>query len=283
MLRAGLIGAALLNRTSGIRKGVLSMRAGVFATFSVEECSMHISEVASLLRSVERIAVLSGAGLSKASGIPTYRDKGGLWTQEGTARFSSVQELERDPQGFCDFWAQRRREIAQAAPNQGHAALAQLQHIKPETTLITQNVDGLLTKAGARDVLEVHGSLSRERCNACGAVREHVLVVATGRNSQCASCSCTLFRPDVVMFGEFLDAKVSAKADHQAKTSQVFILAGTSAVVHPAAGWAEKAQGRGAKLVIVNLEATPFDDVADVVIHGRTEEVLPKILERLRG
>lgn len=234
-----------------------------------------------MLQSAERIAVLTGAGLSKASGIPTYRDKGGLWTQEGTARFSSVEEFERNPLGFGAFWDERRREIAKAVPNAGHVALARLQQLKPGTALITQNVDGLLTKAGAREVMEVHGSLSRERCSSCGAAREHQDETSRRGVASCSICKAALFRPDVVMFGELLDPRVSAQADYSAKTAQVFVLAGTSALVYPAAGWAEKAQSRGAKLVVINLEATPFDKLAHVVAHGRTEEFLPRVLEHM--
>jgi len=242
---------------------------------------MTIEKAASWLRSADRIAVLSGAGLSKASGIPTYRDKGGLWTREGTAKFSSLEGLARDPEGFRAFWEERRREVAKARPNPGHVALAELQRLKPATALITQNVDGLLTTAGAVKVLEIHGSLSRERCGVCGAVRAVSAQDADERPMRCTTCSAASFRPDVVMFGEYIDLHVGAEADYLSKTSQVFLLAGTSAVVYPAAGMAEKALSRGAKLVIVNLEPTPLDGQADAVIHGRTEEVLPQILKRM--
>jgi NAD-dependent deacetylase len=239
---------------------------------------LQIRKTAQLLNSAERIAVLSGAGLSKASGIPTYRDKGGLWMQEGTARFSSARELERDPDGFRKFWSDRRREISRANPNDGHLALAHLQRRKPGVTLITQNVDGLLTKAGASDVLEIHGNLLRERCLSCSALFEVSSVEEDGDLTRCPACNATNLRPDVVMFGEYIDRNIGAKADYLSKTSQAFLLVGTSAVVHPAAGWAEKALHRGAKLIVVNLEPTPLDDEAIAVIRGRAEEVLPLIM-----
>ena len=240
-------------------------------------------KIAAMLLHAERIAVLSGAGLSKASGIPTYRDAGGLWTQDGMARFSSSDELDRDPEGFRAFWAQRRREIACAIPSAGHLALAQLQRLRPSSTLITQNIDGLLTKAGARDVLEIHGSLARDRCAACRAIHPANMDSPSEYASLCGSCGAPSIRPDVVMFGEFLDARIGAQAELSAKNSEVFLLVGTSAVVYPAAGWAEKAWTRGSKLVIINLEPTPLDGVADVVIHGRAEEILPQILEHMSG
>jgi NAD-dependent deacetylase len=242
---------------------------------------MSVDRIAALLRSVDRIAVLSGAGLSKASGIPTYRDAGGLWTKEGNLEISSVEGLRRDPAGFRAFWGDRRREIARARPNPGHLALVRLQQLKPETSLITQNVDGLLTQAGARDVLEIHGSLARMRCDACGAVRDVLADDAAEAAARCTSCGAMSFRPDVVMFGEYLDNRIGAEADFRSKMSQVFMLVGTSAVVYPAAGWAEKALNREAKLVVVNLEATAFDDRAVAVIRGRTEDVLPQIVGRM--
>jgi len=243
---------------------------------------MKIGKLAALLREAQRIAVLSGAGLSKASGIPTYRDEGGLWTQQGIARFSSIEEFHRDPQGFHAFWAERRKEMASAKPNAGHRALARLQQQKTETALITQNIDGLLPKAGAREVLEIHGSLARDKCTACGAIFPVDPYAAKANVGACTACGAASVRPDVVMFGEALDNRLCADAEYAAKTAEVFLLIGTSAVVYPAAGWAEKAWSRGARLVIINLDSTPFDEMAEIVIHGRAEEVLPQVLEQMR-
>jgi NAD-dependent deacetylase len=242
---------------------------------------MSIAKVTAMLSSAERIAVLSGAGLSKASGIPTYRDKGGLWTQEGMARYSSAEELEWNPEGFREFWGARLLELSKAEANAGHFALAELQRRKREVVLITQNVDGLLTKAGAANVLELHGSLLRNRCTECATVFP-ALMDAKASESTCPSCGAGKMRPDVVLFGEFLDERISSDASRAAEVADVFLLAGTSAVVHPAADLASLAVERGAELVIVNLEATPLDELATVIIRGRTEEVLPSILAAMR-
>jgi NAD-dependent deacetylase len=236
---------------------------------------MLVTKVAAMLSAAERIAVLSGAGLSKASGIPTYRDRGGLWTQEGLAKYSSAEELEWNPAGFREFWAARLLELAQAEANAGHIALVELQRRRPEVALITQNVDGLLTKAGAANVLELHGSLLRNRCSDCGAVFSALKVAQNGEGT-CTSCGAARVRPD-----ELLDASISRDATWAAKLSDVFLLAGTSAVVHPAADLATMAVDCGAKLVIINLEPTPLDELAYVVVRGRTEEVLPSILEAM--
>lgn len=241
---------------------------------------MLVAKVAAMLSAAERIAVLSGAGLSKASGIPTYRDKGGLWTQEGLAKYSSAEELEWNPAGFREFWAARLLDLAKAEANAGHIALVDLQRRRPEVALITQNVDGLLTKAGAANVLELHGSLLRNRCSDCGAVFSALKDAQSGQGT-CTSCGAARVRPDVVLFGELLDASISRDAIWAAKLSDVFLLAGTSAVVHPAADLATMAVDCGAKLVIINLQPTPLDELAYVVVRGRTEEVLPSILEAM--
>lgn len=130
----------------------------------MSDLSLSIQKAQALLRQAGRIAVLSGAGLSKASGIPTYRDADGLWKQKDALRFSHADDLARDPGGYCDFWAAQLDNITRARPNAGHEALVELQALRPGTTLITQNVDGLLSEAGAQGVLELHGSLRRWRC-----------------------------------------------------------------------------------------------------------------------
>ena len=163
-----------------------------------------------LLRAARRIVVFSGAGLSKASGIPTYRDADGLWMNQAALRFSHAEDLARDPAGFTKFWAERLRVVEAAEPNPAHLALARLQRLRPSTRLVTQNVDGLLTRAGAVDVLELHGALQRWRCDHCGNRRGPWLF------QRCIRCGRRA-RPDVVMFGEMLnqgvllDAQVAAR------------------------------------------------------------------------
>ena len=235
-----------------------------------------VDQVANWLSVARRTVVLSGAGLSKASGIPTYRDAGGLWTEGNQLRFSDAAAYESDPQGFLAFWDARRAELMRAQPNAAHRALAQLQSLRPSTTLVTQNVDGLLTRAGAGGVLELHGALDRSFCTHCGARdpeqdRGHCLVChATGRPT---------VRPAVVMFGEALDGTTLAQAQWASKQADMFISVGTTALVHPAAGLAERAQARGAKLVVLNVEATVEDARADAVLRGAAESILPALVE----
>jgi NAD-dependent deacetylase len=233
-------------------------------------------QVANWLGVARRTVVLSGAGLSKASGIPTYRDAGGLWTEGNQLRFSDAAAYESDPEGFLAFWDARRTELMRAQPNAAHRALANLQSRRPATTLVTQNVDGLLTRAGAGTVLELHGALARSFCTHCGAPdpaqeRGHCLV--------CHLTTRPTVRPAVVMFGEPLNSKILAQAQWASRQADLFLSVGTTALVHPAAGLAERAQARGAKLVVVNVEETVEDGRADAVLRGGAEVVLPALVE----
>lgn len=225
-----------------------------------------------LLRSARRIVVFSGAGLSKASGIPTYRDADGLWMNQEAVRFSHAEDLERDPAGFTRFWAQRLLAVEEARPNPGHLALAQLQRLRPSTRLVTQNVDGLLTRAGAADVLELHGSLRRWRCDHCGNRRGPWLF------HRCIRCGQRA-RPDVVMFGEMLNKGVLLDAQVAAQESDVFLLVGSTAVVYPAADLPQQALVNGGQLITLNAEPLALDHSATAVLHGKAEELLPLLVE----
>lgn len=237
-----------------------------------------VAELVALLRPAGRIVVFSGAGLSKASGIPTYRDAGGLWTDPANLRYSSADAWRDDPAGFTAFWSRRRSELAAARPNPGHHALARLQHLRPQTTLVTQNVDGLLDLAGAHGVLELHCSLARSFCGACGAKEPRTR--PDGRCLECDAAQPTV-RPDVVMFGEYLDERVIASAELAAARCDALLAVGTSAVVWPAAGLIEKAKARGARIGIVNAERIDLAELADVDVLGRAEELLPALVDRL--
>jgi NAD-dependent deacetylase len=238
-----------------------------------------IDRIATWLSVARHIVVLSGAGLSKASGIPTYRDSGGLWTQGSNLRFSDAAAYGADPEGFLNFWAARRAELLQAQPNAAHRALVELQSLRPSTSLVTQNVDGLLTRAGASDVLELHGALDHSFCTNCGA-RDP----AQQHDGHCLVCnfrSRPTVRPAVVMFGEALDPKTLALAEWKCKQADVFISVGTTALVYPAAGLSARAQARGAKLVLINVEETIEDARADAVLRGGAEQVLPALLRAM--
>ncbi|MES2990451.1 MAG: Sir2 family NAD-dependent protein deacetylase [Pseudomonadota bacterium] len=239
---------------------------------------ISMGRVATWLSVARHIVVISGAGLSKASGIPTYRDSGGLWTEGSNLRFSDAAAFVTNPEGFLNFWAARRAELLRAQPNAAHRALVELQNLRPSTSLVTQNVDGLLTRAGASNVLELHGTLDNSFCTNCGA-RD-----PAQHEGYCLACnlrSRPTVRPAVVMFGEALDPKTLALAEWKCKQADVFISVGTTALVYPAAGLAERAQARGAKLVLINVEETIEDARADAVLRGGAEQMLPDLLRAM--
>jgi NAD-dependent deacetylase len=235
-----------------------------------------LTVAAEAMANARRIAVLSGAGLSKASGIPTYRDRGGLWADRQVQRFSHADELARDPAGFSRFWAERLRAVESAEPNPGHYALARLQRLRPATRLITQNVDGLLGLAGGLDVLELHGSLRRWRCDHCGNRS------GPWPLQRCLRCGRRA-RPDVVMFGEKLNPGVLLDAQSAAEECDCFLVVGTTAVVYPAAELPVLALSAGAQLITLNIEAMQLDDSALIALHGPAEELLPRLVDRLAG
>lgn len=233
-----------------------------------------LAHACSLLKAASRIFVLSGAGLSKASGISTYRGADGLWNQEELVRFSHIDTWRAEPAAMQKFWRQRQEELRHKRPNPAHSALARLQQERPNTVLTTQNVDGLLQRAGASNVLEFHGTLSRTRCDSCGRKRGlHLL-------GRCLHCGGRV-RPDVVMFGECLNDDLFNEAQQAATRTDVMMVVGTTALVYPVASLPETALRWGAKLIVVNTDETMLSWAADVSLIGPAEELLPALVEGL--
>ena len=222
------------------------------------------------MRRAQRILVLSGAGLSKASGIPTYRDSGGLWTSGDNLRYSTIDAYRADPASFTKFWDARRAEMGKVSPNPAHFALRELQQKKPGTVLVTQNVDGLLQDAGCDGVLELHGTLKRLRCGVCERP-------GTGMSGRCVNCGA-LMRPDVVLFGEMLPEDTLLAAQVAAAQCDVVIVVGTTAEVYPAAELPATAMRHGAKLIVVDTDPPELRRAAHAVLKGPAEELLPALL-----
>ena len=233
-----------------------------------------LATVTGWLADAGAIVTFSGAGLSKASGIPTYRDAGGLWKQDGNLKFSSADALASDPEGFRAFWARRCDDMARAEPNAAHRAFLELERLRPDVQHITQNVDGLLGRAGCAVVHELHGSLARWRCDACGK-RD------VAPQAPCPSCGKPT-RPDVVMFGEMLPEATFAAAELAAKRSRVCLVVGTTGIVHPAAGLVAKARLRGSRIVVINVESSELDGNADAVLRGPAERIVPELVAAIR-
>ncbi len=239
-----------------------------------------LDRAANYLRDAQTLAVLTGAGISAESGIPTFRASDGLWENHPIEEVATPEGFERDPRLVWRFYNARRASVAQAQPNPGHRALVALeQRYQDGFTLITQNVDGLHTLAGNRSVLELHGSLRRTRCTVCGDIADRGLE-PLDELPHCPKCS-GLLRPDIVWFHEMLPQDVWLSAVEAVYRCQVFFVIGTSAVVCPAAGLVPLARRNGARVVEFNLTRTEASRYCDVGLYGPAGEMLPKLLSRL--
>ncbi|HEY8485933.1 MAG TPA: NAD-dependent deacylase [Limnochordales bacterium] len=236
------------------------------------------------LRASRQVVVLTGAGVSTESGLPDFRSPGGLWSQEDPARLASVEALEREPLRFYRFYQTRLRMLAGARPNPAHYALARLQRAGRIGLIATQNVDGLHQKAGAVDVAELHGSLAWARCHRCHRRFEASVldrpIVTEQDIPRCHACG-GMVRPAVVLFGELLPELAYRRAMLAAQSCDAMLVVGSSLEVYPAAGLPEVAMACGARLFLVNLGETPYDDRADVVVRARAGVVLPELARAL--
>ena len=231
----------------------------------------------SAIAGAKRIAVLTGAGISAESGIPTFRDAlTGLWARFRPEELATPEAFLANPKLVWDWYTWRREKVAEVTPNAGHYALAELQQRKP-LTLITQNVDGLHQQAGSRDVIELHGNIRRVKCF------EHAHPVESWEESaevpRCPKCG-SLLRPDVVWFGEMLPEGAIAQAMRAAAECDVFLSIGTSSVVEPAASLPVLAKDSGAMVIEVNPQPTPLTALADISIRGTAETVLPELISQ---
>jgi NAD-dependent deacetylase len=228
------------------------------------------------LASAGSIAALTGAGISAESGIPTFRGAGGLWREYRAEDLATPEAFARDPKLVWEWYDWRRGVIAGAQPNAGHRALAELARRSPKFTLVTQNVDGLHDRAGSTGVLKVHGDIWTVRCVACGRERKDRRASIPELPPRC-TCG-GIERPGVVWFGESLPGDVWARAEDAAHNADLFLIIGTSAVVYPAAGLAELAKARGARVVEINIAETPVSHRVDASLRGSAAEILPQLL-----
>lgn len=243
--------------------------------------SLQLAKAA--LRSAKSVAVLTGAGVSAESGVPTFRASDGLWEGHRIEDVATPTGFARDPALVWQFYNARRANVATVQPNAGHYALAQLEARFGEAfTLVTQNVDGLHRQAGSRNVLEIHGSLRETRCLGCAKVENRGLEVL-GAEPRCPHCDERL-RPNIVWFHEMLPVDVWEKAQYAAALCDVLLVVGTSAVVYPAASLipiAKTTRVRGATIIECNLTPTAASDEADIGLYGPSGETLPALLTLL--
>ncbi|WP_243664678.1 SIR2 family NAD-dependent protein deacylase [Rhodothermus marinus] len=229
------------------------------------------------------MAVLTGAGISAESGVPTFRDPGGLWERFRPEELANVQAFLRNPDLVQRWYAYRRKLVREVEPNPGHYALVELERMVPDFTLITQNVDNLHRRAGSRRVVELHGNLLRSYCIDCGRPADEVDLeaAAEGKPARCPACG-GLIRPDVVWFGEMLPEEALAEAYAACERAEVFLSVGTSAVVYPAAGLPLEAKRAGAYVAEINLQPSAIADEMDALLLGKAGEILPALVEAVR-
>jgi len=270
--------------------------------------SKELSLAKKLLKGAKTICVLTGAGISAESGLKTFREAGGLWEDHPVEKVATPQGFAQDPKLVWRFYNARRKSADVAAPNPAHLALSRLELAKRrrskqkalpglETghgngngngngasharataafTLLTQNIDGLHQQAGSVNVVELHGSIWKVRCTECGTITsDHPIELPI--LPKCESCE-GLLRPDVVWFGENLDAQVLKQAEAATLACDLFLVVGTSAIVQPAASYPFIASQRNVPVIEVNKEHTPVSAIAAVSLHGKAGEILPKLV-----
>jgi NAD-dependent deacetylase len=235
-----------------------------------------MNEARGWIRECRSLCILTGAGVSAESGVPTFRGADGLWKQRNPMSLATPKAFASDPEEVWEWYQWRREMIRGCAPNAGHRAIAAVERAKPDFLLITQNVDGLHREAGSRRMVEIHGDIWKVRCTGCSREKEE-----RGRFDtlppRCGACG-SILRPGVVWFGERLPRDAVEAAEEMLTRCEVLIVAGTSALVAPASGYAGTAKHHGARVIEVNPEETPVSELCDETFRGPSAEVLPQLL-----
>jgi NAD-dependent deacetylase len=238
--------------------------------------SSGIVEVKARLAAARAVTVLTGAGISADSGVPTFRGADGLWRTFRAEDLATPEAFERDPRLVWEWYNWRRELIATKKPNPAHEAVAAMERWCPRFWLITQNVDGLHRDAGSTKLSEIHGNIWKVRCTACGRIDDNHQVPIPILPA-CAACG-ELVRPHIVWFGESLAAEDLAKSYEALESCDVLLIVGTSGIVYPAASFAPVAKSAGAFVVEINLDSTPNSGVVDVALQGRAKDIVPLLL-----
>lgn len=245
----------------------------------------EIERAAKLIAKARRVAVLTGAGVSKESGIPTFREaQEGLWAQYDPMEMASHEGFLRNPRLVWEWYEYRFGMVKLARPNGGHLAIAELERLTADVTVITQNIDGLHLAAGSTNVLEIHGSIRRYKCLG-GRHNGFSLDDVSGQAEKpprCPQCG-DMLRPDVVWFGEYLPPDVLQKAHDASRRCDVMLVVGTSGVVQPAASLPYLAARTGAVVIDVNPERDEISEIAYYFLQGKGGEILPRLIEAVRA
>ncbi|PJF22382.1 MAG: NAD-dependent protein deacylase [Phototrophicales bacterium] len=242
-----------------------------------------IQQAANLLKNTNHIAVLTGAGVSKESGVPTFRDAmEGLWAKYDPQELATPQAFQRNPKLVWDWYQFRRDLVRQAKPNPGHFALAKIEARQPQTWIITQNVDNLHEQAGSQQVIHLHGNIAQSKCffdcQGSPTLIDDSLLDASKSPPDCPHCGKWV-RPNVVWFGESLPIDALNHATYISQICDVMLVIGTSGLVYPAAGLPKFARQHGAKIIEINPIDSAITPIAHLKLTGASGEVLPQILE----
>jgi NAD-dependent deacetylase len=233
-----------------------------------------------LLTKETKVAVLTGAGISAESGVPTFRGEEGLWKKFRPEELATFDAFMANPQLVWEWYEYRRKIIEEIKPNPGHFALADFQNHFETFDLITQNVDGLHHQAGSKKIIELHGNIRRNKCIQCDKKYETLDEALPGNPPQCP-CGGNI-RPDVVWFGEMLPQEALHWAFGASSGCDLFFSVGTSAVIHPAASLPLIAKRNGAYLVEVNISPTEISQLVDESLLGKSGEILPQLVRFLK-
>lgn len=245
----------------------------------------EIEQFADLILQADKIVALTGAGMSTESGIPDFRSpETGLWSKLDVDEFASINSYIDHPEKNLETMLELGTTIFRAKPHAGHKALTRLQKLDKLEAVLTQNIDGLHQKAKTKNVVEFHGNVNESICMDCGKVypitRLINQVIRESRRPKCQNCG-GLLKPNAVFFGEMLDSEILRKADEYVALCDLLIVLGSSLVVYPVAFYPSKAASSGSDLAIINIQPTEVDPYAEVVIHGKIGEYLPKIVDRV--
>ncbi len=237
-------------------------------------------ELLKRLRNAKVVSVLTGAGISAESGVPTFRDPGGIWEKFRPEQLANFEAFMADPDFVWSWYQHRRKIMREVKPNAGHFALAEMENIFDEFNLITQNIDNLHARAGSKNITELHGNIERNYCIKC---KKFYNEIELNRKSV-LKCECGgLIRPDVVWFGEMLPYNALRFAEDTAMRSNVFFTIGTSAEVYPAALLPLMSGKSGAYVVEINTKPTAISGEVDEVLEGKSGEILKELVDTIKN
>jgi NAD-dependent deacetylase len=226
-----------------------------------------------------RIVFFTGAGISAESGIPTFRGKDGIWNKLKPEELANFDAFMQNPKMVWEWYNHRKKIIHDSQPNAGHNAIAEMQNLFDEVTVVTQNIDNLHRRAGSKNVFELHGNIERNYCVNCHTFFNEELDFSNG----VPECKCGgLIRPDVVWFGEYLPQDQFTGGEDAARNSNMFFVIGTSAVVYPAAGLVHEAKRSGSFIVEVNIEETDISSICNQSFYGEAGKVLLAIVDEIK-